>query len=192
MDYVLSILLSYLLLYKYVTIFFVMYFAGLIIPFPINTLIFATGVFASQGFFNLWFAFFVGLSANVLGDYTGYMLTAVWKDRYIKRTHLEKVPYLPKLESYLQRYAGLTVFFSRFLGIAGNTVNFLSGLAGVSKKRFLAFDILGNALSTGIFLFGGFILGTFTETFSDSMSLIGLMISITFVLIIVLKVIQKK
>lgn len=192
MDYVLSILLSYLLLYKYVTLFVVMYFAGLFIPFPINTLVFATGVFASQGFFNLWLSFGVAVFGNVLGDYTGYMLTAIWKERYVKRSHLEKVPYLPKLEAYLRKYAGLTVFFSRFLGIAGCTVNFLSGLAGVSRTRFLAFDILGNAFSAGIFLFGGYILGTFTETFYDSMSLIGLMISLTFVIIVVLKTIQKK
>lgn len=192
MDYVLSLLLSYLLLYKYVTLFLVMYFAGLLIPFPINTLVFATGVFASQGFFNLWASFGVAVLGNVLGDYTGYMLTAVWKHRYVKRSHLEKIPYLPALERYLAKYAGLTVFFSRFLGIAGCTVNFLSGIAGVPKKRFLVFDVLGNALSAGIFLFGGYILGTFTETFSDSMSLIGLMISLTFVIIIILKTIQKK
>lgn len=192
MDYVLSLLLSYLLLYKYVTIFLVLYFAGLLIPFPINTLLFATGVFASQGFFNLWPSFGVGLLGNVLGDYTGYMLTAVWKHRYVKRSHLEKIPYLPALERHIQKYAGLTVFFSRFLGIAGCTVNFLSGIAGVSKKRFLAFDILGNAISAGTFLFGGYILGTFTESFFDSMSLIGLMIMLTFVIIVVLKTIQKK
>ncbi|HXK37516.1 MAG TPA: DedA family protein [Candidatus Paceibacterota bacterium] len=192
MDYVLSILLSYLLLYKYVTLFIVMYVAGLLIPFPINTLVFAAGVFASQGFLNLWASFGVAILGNVLGDYTGYMLTAIWKHRYIKRSHLEKIPYLPKLEAYLREYAGLTVFFSRFLGIAGCTVNFLSGLAGVPMKRFLTFDILGNAFSAGIFLFGGYILGTFTETFSDSMSLIGLMISLTFIIIVVLKSIQRK
>ncbi len=192
MDYILSVLLSYLLLYKYFALFSVMYLAGLIIPFPINTLVFAAGVFASQGYFNLWMSFIVALSGNVLGDYTGYLLTAIWKERYVKRRHLEKVPYLPALERYLRRYAGLTVFFSRFLGVAGCTVNFLSGLAGVSKRRFLTFDILGNAISSGVFLLGGYILGTFTETFSDSMSLIGLMIMITFVIIIIINVIKRK
>ena len=169
-----------------------MYFAGLLIPFPINTLIFATGVFASQGFFNLWIAFGVALVGNVLGDYSGYMLTYLWKHRYVKRSHLEKIPYLPKLEQYLHKYAGLTVFFSRFLGVAGCTVNFLAGLSGVSLKRFLAFDILGNALSAGVFLFGGYILGAFTETFSDSMSLISLMIILTFAIIVITKVVQRE
>lgn len=188
----LAFLLSYVLLYKYVAIFFVMVLSGLFIPVPINTLLFASGVFASQGFLSLSGTLFVALLGNVVGDLTGYSLTAIWRHRYVKAEHLAKVPYIEALERNVRTYARITIFTTRFLGIAGSAVNCLSGLADVPWPRFVIFDVLGNFLAIAIFLVGGFILGTYSEGIEDAMSMIGWMVAITFVLAILGKYLRDR
>ena len=48
MDYILTTLLSYLLLYKYAAIFVVVLVSGFLLPLPSNTLLMAAGAFASS------------------------------------------------------------------------------------------------------------------------------------------------
>lgn len=191
MDYILTILLSYLMLYKYVTLFIVMFFAGLMVPFPINSLVFAAGVFANQGYFSLSISFFVAVIGNVLGDFTGYTLTRIWRHRYVTKERLDGIPYITQLEKFLMTHAPITIIATRFLGIAGSAVNFLAGLAYMPKRKFLFYDIIGNVITTSLYLFGGYYLGAYSETVTDAMSLIGTLIALSFILGIVLKLVKK-
>lgn len=184
----LSILLSYLLLYKYFALFLYILAAGIIVPLPANTLLFAIGAFSSQGYFNLALSFAVALIANVLGDFFDFMLTSTWGQRAIKRSRLEKIPYLPSLEKYLNVYAGPTIIVTRFMSPPGPIVNFLSGLSHISAKRFLIFDLIGNTLDIGLFLILGYFLGTFTEGLTNIFTLAGWMLLIGLLIFVIMRI----
>lgn len=173
MAHILSWLLSLLLLYKYFALFFIIITAGILIPWPANTLLLATGAFASQGYFNVWMVFAVALIANVLGDSVGYLLTRKWGLRFIKEHHLKKYSYVDKLNEYIKSNTRMTIFLTRFVGTVGPAVNFLSGLIGIPYGQFLLFDILGNMCDIGFFLVAGYILGGVWQDFSSITNTIG-------------------
>src|ERR1700753_579402 len=124
MNSILATLLSYLLLYKYIAIFLLVVSSAIILPIPENTLLLATGAFASQGYFSFIFAFIVALAANVIGDSIGYILTRKWGNKIIKEHHIKKYASLSKIDSYIRGNAGMTIFLTRFTGTIGPLVNF--------------------------------------------------------------------
>ena len=90
MDYLFSLLLSYLLLYRYAVIALVSFLSGLALPLPANTLLLAAGAFSSQGFMDAPVVFFVALVSNVLGDSVGWALTRFWGTKVITETHMNR------------------------------------------------------------------------------------------------------
>jgi membrane protein DedA with SNARE-associated domain len=74
MSQILESLLSYILLYKYVALALLVFANAIVIPLPINTLLLATGAFASQGYLNLGLALVLSIVANILGDCIDYTL----------------------------------------------------------------------------------------------------------------------
>ena len=192
MDYLLTSLLSYVLLYKYFAIGGVVFLSGLLLPLPSNTLLMAAGAFASQGYLNVYAAFAVALVSNVLGDSLGYALTRIWGTRYITRARLDHFSAVTRIEKFVRENVRLTILVTRFLGAPGVIVNFLCGLSGVPYRRFVLYDMIGNALDTACFLFAGYALGIYAEQFSDIAQIIGWMIFVIILIVLALRFFFKK
>lgn len=191
MNFILSTLLSYLLLYKYATIFVVIFAAAIIVPVPDSTMLVATGAFASQGYFSLSAAFAVALAANVLGDLVDYTLTRRWGYRIIKEEHIRKMPYFNKVEQFVHANAATAIIVSRFVGTVGPLVNFLSGLADVPLSKFIFFDIIGNALDIAGLLAAGFVLGQYWQDFSGFVGIVGWIIVVGIVMYVIVKISKR-
>jgi len=71
----LGIFLSYLLVYKYLVLFLIVFLASLILPLPATALIMAAGAFSSQGYFNFSEVLLVAFAGSVLGDCCGYFIS---------------------------------------------------------------------------------------------------------------------
>src|SRR5271154_2498974 len=99
---ILSSLLSYVLLYRYVTIALVVYFSAIILPLPSNAMLLAVGAFASQGYFNFWGALTVAVIANTLGDLTDYGAAWHWGERVTRFLHLHKFKFYDQLREELR------------------------------------------------------------------------------------------
>ncbi len=173
MNTILTSLLSYLLLYKYSTLFLVVFSAAIILPLPDSSILLATGAFASQGYFSFAISFAVALVANVLGDIVGYMLTNKFGYHVIKERHIKKFPYFSKVETFVRTQAGPTIIVSRFVGTIGPLVNFLSGLASVPLSKFIFFDLIGNAIDIAAILIIGYALGQYWQDFAGIMDTVG-------------------
>lgn len=172
MTSIAAVLLSWLLLYKYTLLFGVFFLSALALPLPGNTLLFATGAFASQGFMNFPLALSTALAGNVLGDVAGYVLAVLYGEDVIHRLHIKRT-YLAAVEKYVSHHPRATIFLSRFGGTLDPVVNILSGLGDVSFKTFLAFDVFGNVVSLGIVILAGYYLGDYWQTFSGVFSIVG-------------------
>jgi membrane-associated protein len=188
MNFILSTLLSYLLLYKYATIFVVVFAAAIIVPVPDSTMLVATGAFASQGYFSLSLALIVALVANILGDLVDYTLTYRWGFKIIKEHHIRKMPYFNKVEHFIRTNAGMAIFISRFVGTVGPLVNFLSGLANIPLSKFFFFDVVGNAVDIAGLLVAGYILGQYWQDFSGFVGLVGWIIVVAVVMYVIIKI----
>jgi membrane protein DedA with SNARE-associated domain len=175
-----------------VAIFVIVFFSGLILPLPANTLLLVAGAFASQGYMNISIIFMVAVISNVLGDCFGYMLTRFWGQKIITKPRFKRFLATPKVESSINQYTNLTIFITRFLGTLGIVVNFLAGLIAVPFQQFLLYDAIGNALTIACFVFTGYGLGVYVNNYSIITKLLGWIIVIAVLIFLLVRVIVKK
>src|SRR6185369_11643502 len=95
-----DIVLSYLLLYKYATIFVVVASSAFIVPLPTSALLLAAGAFASQGYLSFATCVAVAAIANTIGDTMGYTLTRIFGYTFIEKHYKKKHAYFVRVERY--------------------------------------------------------------------------------------------
>jgi len=166
MSAILSFLLSSLLLYKYWVLLVVFFFSGLILPIPTSTILLSTGAFASQGYFNFFASLAVIVGANVLGDYTGYLIARRYGRRAFAMMHVRVPAWIERLESFIRKYPGSAIFVTRFVGTTDILTNLMCGFSGVSLPVFLIYDSIGNIISDGSLLYAGYFLGVHWQDFT--------------------------
>jgi membrane protein DedA with SNARE-associated domain len=167
-----AILLSWLLLYKYALLFGVFFLSALALPLPGNTLLLASGAFASQGYMSYSLALMSVMLGNVLGDITGFILADRYGERVAERLRIKR-SYLESVEKYVNRHPRTMIVLSRFGGTLDPIVNIIAGLGDISFKTFLVFDVIGNLASLWIVITTGFYLGDYWQSFSGVASIIG-------------------
>jgi len=187
MNTILNMLLSSLLLYKYFAIFIVIFLAAVALPLPTDSMLLAAGALASQGYFSFSLALMVAVGANIAGDSFGYFIAKRYGRSALQMLHIRTPSYIDRLEQYIREHPGPTIFFTRFFGTADPLGNIFSGLSKVPFGVFLLYDIPGNFISNGGFLYAGYILGDNWKNFSKMVSTpvwvaIGGMIILIFIL----------
>lgn len=166
-------LLSFILLYKYWALFGIIFLSALIVPFPSNSVLLASGAFASQGYMNLAVACLVAIVANVLGDCIDYMLARIYGRHLLQTFHVRIPQSVTRIESFMKRYPGTTIVITRFVGTIEELVSMLAGFAGIPFGVFLFYDIIGNVISDGGVLYVGYFLGVHWQDFTSLFSIFG-------------------
>ena len=136
---------------------------GLVVtPFlPGDSMLFALGAFAAQGSLDIRILAAGLFIAAVAGDNTNYAIgrnlgMAVLnnpRQKLFKRAHYEKA------HAFYEKWGGLAVILARFMPIVRTFSPFVTGVARMSYKKFLAYDVVGGGLWVGIFLGMGWGLG---------------------------------
>jgi membrane protein DedA with SNARE-associated domain len=188
---ILNELLSYVLLYRYVTIATVVYFAALILPLPSNAMLLAVGAFSSQGYFSFWAALAVAVGANTLGDLTGYGLARIYGERVIRLLRLHKFKFYNQLQEELRADGAITVFTSRFGGSLSPVVNFLAGLVVVPLPTFFFNDLAGNIIEPAAALGLGYAVGNYWSNFNSIIELIAAVIAVGVVMFILFRMYRR-
>ena len=180
--------ISYILLYRYVMLFAVVFLAGLFLPLPINVLLLAVGAFSGEDYFN--FVYLLGLAtlANVSGDACAFLFFKKYGHSILREKYVEKYSFFLRLEEFFKQNTNISIFVSRIIGILGTPVNFLAGYMKVSFWRFVFWDILGNFVFVFFFLSLGHLVGdkwvNFSEIVNNGMELLTIALLIYLVLII--------
>lgn len=188
---ILNSLLSYVLLYRYVTIALVVYFYAIILPLPSNAMLLAVGAFASQGYFSFWLSLAVAVTANTLGDLTDYGITRRWGEYVTRFLRLHKFKFYNQLQEELRSDAAVTVFTTRFAGSLSPIANFLAGLVGVPFGVFLINDFLGNVIEPFGALGLGYLAGDYWNNFSNLLELVAAIVAVAVVMFILLRMYRR-
>ena len=188
MNFILSSLLSFLLVYRYPALFIVIFASAIIVPFPVDTMLVAVGAFASQGYFSAIVSYFAALLANVLGDIMSYFIWKRYGHSIIRDKYAKKYRFFGQLEKYVKSHAGSTVFASRFVGILGPVVNFLCGYGRARFEVFLFGSLLGNSIDTVWPIVLGFAVGSYWENFSNTVDIFAAVIALLAVMATLIRV----
>jgi membrane protein DedA with SNARE-associated domain len=158
----------------------VVFLGALGIPFPATIIVIAVGAFCRQGFLSWPFTGLIALTCVVLGDCLSYAMGFYAREPVLRRFR-DSNKWL-QAENMFQRWGGMSILLTRFLitGIAV-PVNLLAGTSYFPFRRFLVYDLFGQAI--WIFGYGGlgYLFGTEWEAVSAFLSnmsgfLLGLLI----------------
>ena len=130
---------------------------------PGDSLLFMAGLFARSGELNLAYLFFLLFLAAVLGDNCNYWIgrkigVRVFNLKF-RGKPLVKKEYLDKTHVFFEKHGTKAIIMARFVPFVRTFAPFAAGIAEMSYKKYLAFDLLGGALWIGSLTTAGYLLG---------------------------------
>ncbi len=129
--------------------------------FPGASLLFATGVLAATGIFNIWILVPGLIIAAVAGDSIGYWFGAKVGPALFKRpdSRFFKQEYLTQTRIFFEKYGPRTIVVARFVPIVRTFAPILAGVGQMSYRTLLFYNILGAFLWAGGVTLLGYTLG---------------------------------
>ena len=137
---------------------------GLVVtPFlPGDSLLFVAGaVAASAPALDVHVLVALLIAAAILGDSVNYAI-----GHYIGPTGFDKPDsrwfrqeYLRRTQEFYDRYGGVTIIIGRFVPIVRTFAPFLAGVAGMSYRRFLSYNVIGAVLWITSLVYAGYLFG---------------------------------
>ena len=137
---------------------------GLVVtPFlPGDSLLFALGAFAGAGSLNVGILAGSLMAAAILGNTVNYLIGKFfgsWLTKGGPKSLIKKAD-LDKTHGFYEKYGAKTLVITRFVPIIRTIAPFVAGLGTMKKLTFFLYTIAGGVLWVGLFVFGGYFLGT--------------------------------
>jgi membrane-associated protein len=158
-------------------ILFVIIFAetGLVVcPFlPGDSILFIAGTVVAVANLNVHVLVVVLIVAAVLGDSVNYGIGHYIGPKAFQRPDSRwfRQEYLRRTQAFYDKYGGLTIIIGRFVPIIRTFAPFLAGVAGMSYRRFLCFNVVGGCLWISSLVYAGYLFGNIPWV-KDNLSLI--------------------
>lgn len=137
--------------------------SGLLVGFflPGDSLLFAAGLLAAQGFFSLPWLILITFLAAVIGDNVGYAFGRRWGRRLFQKKegrffHKDN---LTKAEAFYKEYGAKTIVLARFIPFIRTFAPIVAGIAEMPYSVFVTYNLVGGALWSAGLLTGSFYLG---------------------------------
>ncbi len=136
---------------------------GLVIfPFlPGDSILFIAGTVVAIASLNVHLLVLLLVIAAILGDsvnygighYLGPKVYHRPDSRWFKQAHLRRT------QAFYDKYGGVTIVIGRFVPIVRTFAPFLAGVAGMSYRRFLAFNVVGGVAWIASLVYAGYLFG---------------------------------
>lgn len=136
--------------------------SGILIGFflPGDSLLFALGLAASQGYLSIILLIILGSIGAILGDSVGYWFgrrigPAIFNrpdSRFFKKENMRKA------HAFYEQHGVLTIVLARFTPFVRTFAPIVAGIAGMRYRTFLTYNIIGGVgWITSVSLFGYFL-----------------------------------
>ena len=130
---------------------------------PGDSLLFTVGVVAGAGKLDIVTIIILLTIAAIVGDGVGYFLgrsagPLVFSrpdSRWFKKEHLQRT------REFYEKHGGKTIIYARFIPIVRTFAPFVAGVANMSYRRFLSFNVFGGIGWVVLLTMLGYYLGDF-------------------------------
>ena len=136
---------------------------GLVVtPFlPGDSILFVAGAVVATADLNVHVLVGLLIAAAVLGDsvnygighYIGPRVYDKPDSRWFKQEHLRRT------QAFYDKYGGVTIIIGRFVPIVRTFAPFLAGVAGMSYRRFFAYNVVGGIAWVASLVYAGYVFG---------------------------------
>ena len=136
---------------------------GLVVfPFlPGDSILFIAGTVVATAGLNVHLLVAMLIVAAILGDTVNYSVghyigpRAFDKpdSRWFKQAHLRRT------QEFYERYGGVTIIIGRFVPIVRTFAPFLAGVAGMTYRRFISYNVIGGVAWISSLVYAGYVFG---------------------------------
>ena len=128
---------------------------------PGDSLLFAAGLLAAQGLFQIWILLPLLISAAILGYAIAYWLgekIGRWLVKQPDRFWFKKA-YLTQTHEFYEKHGGKALIIGRLVPIVRTFLPVVAGLAKMSPSRYMLYNIVGGIIWCGGVTLLGYFLG---------------------------------
>ena len=148
----------------YAILFTVIFIETGVVVFPFlpgDSILFIAGTVVATADLNVHLLVLVLIAAAILGDSVNYAVghfigPRVYDrpdSRWFRKAHLQRT------QAFYDKYGGVTIIIGRFVPIIRTFAPFLAGVAGMSYRRFLAFNVVGAIAWIMSLVYAGYLFG---------------------------------
>jgi membrane-associated protein len=148
----------------YALLFLVIFAETGLVVFPLlpgDSLLFIAGTVVATAGLNVHVLVALLIIAAVLGDslnysigrYIGPRIFDKPDSRWFKQDHLRRT------QAFYDRYGGVTIIIGRFVPIIRTFAPFLAGVAGMSYRKFLSYNVIGGVAWISSLVYTGYLFG---------------------------------
>jgi membrane-associated protein len=169
---------------------------GLLVGFflPGDSLLISAGLFSASGYLPIWPMVWTLTAAAIIGDATGYFIgkklgAQLYKKEdsiFFKRKHIEYT------RDFYEKHGGKTIILARFIPIVRTFAPTVAGVAGMSYRSFVIYNVVGAFIWIWSLLFAGYFLGSTFPKINDHIHIVVVVVVILSVLPIVIKWIKSR
>lgn len=151
--------------WTYFVLFLIVFIETGVVIFPFlpgDSLLFASGTFASMGSLSLSILILTFISAAILGDAVNYYIgqkvgkSVIEKNRFSRMINREK---MIVAERFFNRHGGKTIIIARFMPFIRTFVPFVAGASGMNYRLFTFYNVVGAVLWVLICTLAGYLFG---------------------------------
>ena len=148
---------------------------GLVVfPFlPGDSILFIAGTVVATAGLNVHLLVGLLILAAVLGDSVNYSIGHYIGPRVYDRPDSRwfRQDHLKYTQTFYDRYGAITIIIGRFIPIVRTFAPFLAGVAGMSYRRFLSYNVVGGVLWISSLVYAGYLFGNIPWV-KDNLSLL--------------------
>jgi membrane protein DedA with SNARE-associated domain len=127
---------------------------------PGSTLIIGICALATGAHLNPWLLLGAAIVGAIFGDGLSFWLGRHYHQEILLRWPLNRYPqFIHSSEAFIKTYGGASVFSARFIAVFRAFVPLVSGILGMSSRRFYAVNILSALAWAPAYVFPGVLFG---------------------------------
>lgn len=149
----------------YTPLFLIVFIETGVVVFPFlpgDSLLFAAGVFSADGGgLNVVVTLVVFCTAAILGNTSNYWIARFFGSRIIDSGKVKSLTpeRIAKLDSFFEKYGGLTIIITRFMPFFRTFAPFIAGTGHMDFGRFTFFNVVGGVAWVSLFVLTGYFFG---------------------------------
>jgi membrane-associated protein len=133
-----------------------------VLPFlPGDSILFISGTVVATAGLNVHVLVALLIGAAILGDTVNYSVGHFIGPRVFDRPDSRwlKQDHLRRTQAFYDRYGGVTIIIGRFVPIIRTFAPFLAGVAGMTYRRFLSYNVIGGVAWISSLVYAGYLFG---------------------------------
>src|SRR5260221_1419154 len=133
-----------------------------VLPFlPGDSILFSAGTVVASAGLNVHVLAVLLVAAAILGDSVNYAIGRYIGPKVFQRPDSRwfRQEHLRRTQAFYDKYGGVTIIIGRFVPIIRTFAPFLAGVAGMSYRRFICFNVIGGVLWITSLVYAGYLFG---------------------------------